>query len=426
MQPFQRRQVHAWPLFVSFTAGVLVLTSCASPGPPRPPSLGIPSPVSDLTATRSGNVVLLRFSVPNRTTDGQPQRASTLTGTLCRQLGSGGVCLPIDTRETRAPLLVPSASPAPSMTWTDELPADLLSGAPRAIAYRVEIRNPSGHSAGPSDSVYAAAGAAPLPVANLRAEGMRLGVKLGWTPAPDAGEILLQRTDLEAAAAATQSAGDQDAEMPTPSRGRREKTIGRTRKALRRSSTTPGLVLLQAAPGNPSATETVDKEIVENKPYRYSATRRQIVQVGGRTLTLQSASSAEVTATWRDVYPPSSPLGLTALGYKAALPGKAYAEPGNGSGEPGRQQFAVDLVWQPVNDTRLSGYIVYRQTLDTAGRASGTRLRLTPEPVPTPGYHDATAQPGQRYRYSVAAIDPKGNESPAAETIADPAAPPVP
>ena len=68
-----------------------------------------------------------------------------------------------------------------------------------------------------------------------------------------------------------------------------------------------------------------------------------------------------------------------------------------------------------MNDPRLAGYGIYRQRLDARGAPSGPREALAPSPVTTPGFHDSTALASRSYRYSVTAIDPKGNVSAPAE-----------
>ena len=417
-----RRRAHARPILSFFSAAALGTLGCASPGPPKPPSLGLPRPVSDVTAVRSGDEVTLRFNLPALSTDGQPLRDANLNGSLCRQLGSAGKCVPVDTAQTRLPLPSPSHSTAP-VIWTDTLPATLLSGSPRPIAYRIELRNSSGRSGGPSDPIYAAAGAAPSPVAQLRADPMRLGIALHWTSLPGAGEVLLDRATPVPGTALSKTSAVQDKSL-SASGNRTQVRKGRHKKAAqpgprktRAEASVPGLVTLQAAPGDPSASYTVDATAAEGVPYTYSAFRRQIVQLGGRTLELRSASSEPVAVTWRDIYPPAVPQGLTALGYKVPASNRS-------TGAAEKTTFAVDLVWHPVNDARLAGYRVYRQTLNPSGTPVAARELLVASPVTTPGFHDSSASATGCYRYSVTAIDPKGNESAPAQTDVIAPAPP--
>src|SRR5215469_3025808 len=68
-------------------AAVLPLTAlavgCASPGPPRPPSLNLPEAVKDLTAERVGDAVRLQWTTPETTTDRLPVK-DVMTAEICR------------------------------------------------------------------------------------------------------------------------------------------------------------------------------------------------------------------------------------------------------------------------------------------------------------------------------------------------------
>lgn len=393
-------------------AGALgaVLAGCASPGPPRPPSLFLPRPVTDLEARRVGEAVELRFTVPTLSTDGQPLRARELHGILCRQDSRGAPCQPVDRQETAHPLPIPGYGPSAPVIWTDVLPIPLLHGAPRPIAYRVELLTPSGGSAGFSDSVYAAAGTAPPPVTSFRASGNRLGVELRWTPVPGGGEVLLRRTERPS----TKVADTPSPEVPVRSAAASEPEHSTHSSATKAASTAAkrepgpaaaGLVWLQAEPGSTSAAATLDNSIEPGVAYRYSALRRRTVQVGGHRLELDSQPSEPAEFTWRDTYSPPVPTELTALGYD--VPGAEGQQPG----------YAVDLIWLPVEDKQLAGYLVYRQELGRGDNVRGIRGRLTPQPIPSPGFHDSSAQPGKHYRYSVSAVAANGSESPAVETV---------
>lgn len=413
------------------SSGTLLLCGClvwgcASPGPPRPPSLFAPRPVTDLAATRLGDGVELRFTVSSLSTDGQPLRAHSLTGALCRQDAEGAPCRPVDAAQTVQPIPVPGPGGAPAVLWTDTLPPALQSGSPRPIVYRVELKTPTGRSAGFSDPVYTAAGTGPPPVGNFRGEGTRLGVALRWAPVAGVGEILLRRTGPEKGTSTSRTLqktppGGEVAPLAKAREHGRASHGGSHPVPPKRISADRGTVLLQAAPGAAAAAATIDNSIEPGVPYRYTAIRREQVQVGGRTLTLESRPSAEVAITWRDIYPPAAPSGLTALGYDLTAGG-----PQKSSG------YAVDLVWEPVEDGQLVGYLIYRQTLDAvqgaepvqgqtpAQPAAAAAVQLTPEPVATPGFHDATALLGRRYRYSVVAVGSNGQRSRAITAVVEP------
>ena len=179
------------PRLSSSQARHLSSTGCASPGPPHAPSLNLPQPVRNLTATRIGNTVELHFTAPANSTDKLPLRGPTLSGQLCRQLPHQP-CLPVSPR-TSVPL-TNSNDTHNLVTWTDTLPPSLTEGPPQLLTYRVEFFSPANRSAGPSNQAFTASGPAPAPVENFQAEGSRLGIILQWTPTP--GEVILRREDL--------------------------------------------------------------------------------------------------------------------------------------------------------------------------------------------------------------------------------------
>jgi len=346
----------------------LLAAGCASPGPPRPPSLYIPEPAQHIAASRTGSTVEVRFIVPVRTTDGLPIKASTLSGSLCRE-AERAACVAVGTK-MRVALKAQDGSPN-LVVWHDTLPENLASGPSRQLAYRVELYNESGHSGGLSDAAFVAAGAAPLTVEGLSAEGSRAGIVLRWKANPAAtGDVLLRREDLRP-------------DLPAEHHHKKDPV----------DDSEPGVVWLVAA----APDRTLDASALPDVPYRYTAVRRTDVQVGGRSLELRSAVSTPAEHTLREIYPPAVPTGLTAAGYRSAANGSQPA------------QFAVDLIWQPVNDAKLAGYNVYRQvTSDNIGMQPE---KLNKEPVLQPAYRDTTANPRYHYRYSISAVDAKGNES---------------
>jgi hypothetical protein len=355
-------------------AAALLLAGCANPGPPRAPSLFLPAPVlaNKIAASRSGNEVDVRFTVPARSTDKLPLRSQQLTGSLCRQLDTG----PCDTVSGKIAVDAKAPDGQPNVvTWRDTLPAGLAAGPARAINYRVEFFNATGVSGGKSDPAIAAAGQAPPTVEGLTAEGSRAGIVLRWKPEPASpAEVLIRREDIAAAA-------------NTPAD---------------RNHPQPGVAWLSAAAASNSS--VVDASALPNVAYRYTAERSTKVQIAGHELEIRSSQSAPVDFTLRQIYAPSAPTGLTAVGYAT-----------------GNSPFAVDLIWQPVNEPAVVGYNVYRQAIDMQGAQLGPQTRINTEKIALPGFHDASAVSGTRYRYEVTAIDAHGNESPAASTLLEPA-----
>lgn len=345
-----------------------LVVGCASPGPPRPPSLQLPQPVRDLSAARVGDSVELRFTLPQHTTDGLPIREAGAKVSVCRG-GEGQPCVAVPALQNVEMALDAKASAEQrAVTWHDELPTTVATGEPRLLVYRVELSNLEGKTAGWSDPAYAAAGNAPTRVSGLRAEETRAGVLLRWQPAPGSSdEVLLKR------------------ELVNPPAG-----------AKRQETEPVWLESHASADETREANETMDGSAEEDIPYRYAAVRRRVVQLGEHKVELRSALSNEVVITWRNAFPPAAPVGLSAA---------PFAE--NGA-------FAVDLVWEPVQEPGLKGYVVTRQA------EGGAVQTLTVEPVALPAFHDGSAVQGVRYRYGVRAVSAKGVEGAEATVVVGP------
>jgi hypothetical protein len=91
----------------------------------------------------------------------------------------------------------------------------------------------------------------------------------------------------------------------------------------------------------------------------------------------------------RDVFPPTSPQGLTGI-YAAG---------------------SVELLWTANSESDLAGYKVYR--LDHPAP-----LRLNQDLLRTPIFRDTHAEPGKTLTYYVTAVDLAGNESKPSEEVA--------
>jgi hypothetical protein len=344
-------------------ATALMLTSCASPGPPQAPSLNLPQPVRDLTATRIGNTVELHFTSPANSTDKLALRGS-LSGQLCRQLPHQP-CLPVSAR-----ISIPSPNSNDThnlVTWTDPLPPSLTTAPPQLLAYRVAFFSPANRSAGPSNQAFTASGPPVAPVDNLKATGSRQGTILHWAPSEFPGKIVLRREDLQS-------------KHPVQ--------------------------WLQTSDSNTNQALTLDTSARPETPYRYTAQRRTTLQLATHTMELRSDLPPPIDFTLRKIYPPPAPTDLNAAAYST------------------ESTFSVDLIWQPITETGLitplAGYNIYRETLNP----STPRTQLNASPIPQPAFHDTTASPNATYRYSVTAVDANANQSPATTTVLEPSATP--
>jgi len=343
-------------LLIVAAIGGLALAGCGMPGAPQPPSLQLPNRVEDLSAVRAGDQVALTWTMPTRTTD-KVALKGPIAARICRGQNSAAPCNVAATLEF---------APGADAAFTDALPSDLASGAPRPLTYFVELVNRKGRCAGLSNGAGILAGQAPAPITGLTAEVRRDGVVLQWAPAPPDSPptaVRLLRTLLTPLA----------------------KTAGQDALSAPREPAQRNLLVADGASGR-----ALDSDIHFGESYEYRAQRVVRIAENGQTLELASQVSAPIRVDAPDIFPPAVPQGLAAV-----------ATAGENGNPP-----AIDLSWQPVTDANLAGYIVYRR------ENSGDWQRISPaQPVDGPGFHDANVQPGHTYEYAVSAIGQNGRES---------------
>jgi hypothetical protein len=378
---------------IAFAAG------CASPGPPRAPSLNLPEVVKNVTVERVGDVVHLHWTTPEMTTDRIGVKGA-MTAEICRiTVTAPAPKTPVCTVITRVPV-----QPGPTHA-ADELPPALTADPPALLAYRIQIFNIHGHSAGLSPEAFAAAGAAPPPVEQLRAIPTPEGAMLQWQQKSTSTTVELYRLPVgpdgvvieppQRKAATRSSSKTTIKTTPKKSPASQSKPAPVSApKPLQMTATAPIEVKLRTPiqPADPGG--TIDHTALMGETYQYTAQRVRSVSLGGHTLELRSPVSSPVTVAMRDTFPPHAPSGLE------AVPGGATAA-----------DRSIDLSWTPDIDADLAGYFVYRQEVDPKGVVPGTVTRLNTIPVVGPAYRDQTALPGRRYAYRVTAVDTAGNES---------------
>jgi hypothetical protein len=392
----RRPGLRRWPTGCA-TLSLALAIGCASPGPLRPPTLNLPELAKELTAVRTGDQVELHWTTPAKTTD-KLNIKGPLTAEICRisaPASSAASSQPPCTPVTRLPVQ-PGLSRA-----AESLPSALTLDPPVLLAYRVQIFNASQRSAGLSAPVFAAAGAAPPPVAGLRATPIRSGAMLEWTPQPTTAPVELDRlidgaSVPQAASSKTSSRPSTKLKTKSTSKPATSSATPSTLKAKQPFQPSPPPVEArlrtprqQADPGG-----TIDRTAEVGVTYRYTAQRVRSLALEGHALEIRSLISPVVTILVRDTFPPQVPTGL------AAVPGGATAAEGS-----------IDLSWEPNTESDLAGYLVDRQEVSSSGVLTGTPTRLTPTPILAPAYRDQTAVPNQRYAYRVSAIDTVGNES---------------
>jgi hypothetical protein len=369
----------------------MTIVACANPGPPRPPTLQLPALVEDLSAERVGDRVLLRWTTPSQTTDKLDVKGS-LTAEICR------VSAPNAKKSPAACAMVKRVptGPGPSSTW-DDLPQPLLTDPAALLTYRVEIFNTTGRSAGKSTiAAYAAAGAAPPPVASPTASASETGAIVRWKTEANDGHFVvdLLRKDLSTPAGPAQK----------PSRSTRASHREKSSQLGKSETAESNEIHLRAAPVSAQTSQngfsgTVDTTATMGSTYSYTAQQVRSVSIDGHALEIRSQPATPVTAVMRDTFPPAPPTGL------ATTPGLTDSASGASAAT------YIDLSWEPNPESDLAGYFVYRQLVRPNGNLQGPLAKLTPLPVAAPAYRDVAVAPGQRYSYSVTAVDASGNES---------------
>ena len=365
----------------------LMLAACATMGPPKPPSLELPKPPSDLRATRKGARVTLTWTAPAVTTDRQTVRSLGPTR-ICR--GLEPVLTECGTPAGEVPAPQPAATKPPAgkkraPTYADMLAPDLQSNPSLFVTYAVEVLNQDGHSAGLSNQVQVPAVAALPPFSNFAAEVTAQGVRLSWAlpsasqEAPNVRSLFRIYRRQEGSAAENKIA-DLDLQhcpgiAPTPAPD--------TPQAAEQAT-------------EPCPASYLDQTFDWEKTYFYRGTAILVIAEPGKpAFEVEGDDTPEVRVFADDVFPPAVPSGLQAV-----------------FSGPGQQPF-IDLIWAPVADVDLDGYNVYRHEEGAAP------VKVNAQLVKTPAWRDANVVSGKNYFYSVSAVDVRGNESARSEEASE-------
>jgi hypothetical protein len=311
-----RRTNHpGWLCLIIAVAGLI---SCGVPGIPKPPSLNLPRPVTDLRAVRKGDRVYLAWTAPTETTDNLPLRQATSV-VVCRSPGkmwpgcAGGV-LPVS-----QPL-----TPAQSKSaFIDVIPASQLGSDPNSqILYAVSILNQNSRDAGISNVVSVPAVVAPAAPLDFEAQVAAEGVVVSWNEPPATGGMHFYRV-------------------------------------YRRAEGTTADVVAGEAPWG--SLRLVDHNFEWEKTYWYRATVVTVIHVEGKPdRAFESADTAPVKVFAHDVFPPAVPSGVQAV-----------------FSGVGQQPF-IDLTWTPDTDADLAGYNVYRREGDGEARKINATVVTAP------------------------------------------------
>ncbi|HMK31017.1 MAG TPA: fibronectin type III domain-containing protein [Terriglobales bacterium] len=347
---------------------VLILTACGTPGAPQPPSLALPRPVGDLTATRSGNKVLLSWTPPRQTTDRENIKSAGPT-LICRGVNDFPMINCPEQIDSQPTQLVrwKETGLVPKVIVTDVLKEDLIRKYPTGFAsYALRDQNSHGRDAGLSNQVRVPLAPALAPPGDLKAKVTADGILLDWSPVqPGPGIPGIQYFY-------------RIFRWAEPGKGRNLE------------------VIVGEAPLGGESGSYVDHSAEWEQRYTYKVNVVTTVSSPGQpAVEVQGDESPPVSVLVRDIFPPAVPSGLQAV-----------------FSGVGQRPF-VDLTWAPDLESDLAGYNVYRH------EAGGGPVKMNSELVKAPAYRDRDVLAGHTYVYSVSAVDVRGNESEKSEEASE-------
>jgi hypothetical protein len=361
-----------------FLLSIFLLTAgCGAPGEPQPPTPPVPQSITDLAAKQAGDGVLLTFTMPGKSTLGEALQQVPAFEVLRGTLRADGTPDPKSFRvaDTVPGALVARYSQRGQVQFIDPVSAadpQLRSGQP--FVYRVRTLFSAKHPSPDSKDLVLRLYPVAERISSLDANVTEQGIDLKWPAAThtSAGEPLsgvkeyhVYRGELDPATASVASSDPLQAKWKSP--------------------------LLQL--GATTTTDYRDSGFDYGKTYAYLV--RSVI--GSPAGPLESSDSPLTIVTPKDTFPPAAPQGLVAVVQLGATP----------------DSVAVELSWSINVEPDLAGYRVYRS------QQEGTRgVLLTPEFLPSPAYRDNSVQSGQRYWYTVTAVDRSGNESAPSPAVA--------
>jgi hypothetical protein len=368
-----------------------VASGCAAPGPPSPPRTGIPRAVTGLTAQQEGAAVVLNFTLPTKSVTGDsldaPPDVDLYRAPAPPQGGKPQFQLVV----TVPGAAVESYVIAGKVQISDTLDAATLSRGANLV-YSVRTRTSKKHASADSNLALVQLLLAPQAPTDFRAQVTESAILLTWT-AP--------ATDLSGAPISSESAlayhiYRAELELPAPNASEPDSPQQPRDLSRQKFKVPPALI------GSPTIPEFRDDHFTFGASYIYTV-RAVLSRPGNQgaqpmqTRSVESADSAPLFLTPKDIFPPTAPTGLVA----------AITQ------ETNLQPPYVELSWEANSEADLAGYSVYRS------EDSGTQgKRITSELLLSPVFRDTTVAAGRRYFYRVTAVDQAGNESSPSAAIA--------
>ncbi len=338
----------------------LLLAGCAAQGPPQPPRLEKPEPITDLAGAQIGRGIEISFTLPRLATDGE-RLTKPLEIEIFRSVIPPGQTTP--------------DKPPSSTPWVTLGPEDLArqTRGDKIVLTKQFSDQEFRQWSGATLDFWARGvtrGLRHRPIASELSNRTETGL-LDVSGPVERVEIIPQEKALELRWSAP-PAGE-------PQHGAGILSGYRIYKSSSAASNSLQLI------AETSATTYVDRNFEFNHTYRYKV--RAVFR--DKAHIAETADSQVAQITPRDIFPPQAPRGLSGI-YTGT---------------------AVELIWTANSEADLGGYNVYRR------EAGGSSTRLNRELIQTPVYRDGQAQPGRGYFYRVTAVDLSNNQSqPSAET----------
>jgi len=355
----------------------LFAAGCGAPGEPQPPTPPIPQGVNDLTAKQAGDGVLLTFTMPGKSTLGDRLQQVPTFEVFRGSLRPDGMPDPKSFRvvDTVPGALVARYSQRGQVQFIDPVaPTDPQLRSGQLFVYRVHTLFSAKHPSPDSKDITLQLYPVAERLTALDSTVTEQGIELKWAapshtstgePLPSVQEYHVYRGELDSTTAGVAANDPQQAKWNSP--------------------------LLQL--GATTTTDYRDSGFDYGKTYGYLV-RSVIASPAG---PLESSDSPLAIVVPKDTFPPAAPQGLVAAVQPGAVP----------------DAVVVELSWSINVESDLAGYRVYR-----TGQEGERSALLTPELLPSPAYRDNSAKSGQRYWYTVTAVDRAGNESASSVAVA--------
>ena len=374
----------------------LVAVACGKRGDPHPPVPVIPKATGDLVVAQRGAKVILSWSFPSETTAGQklgairrivlyryteelpvpqPPRDATsiLPGdvdpTIPAAISLFAKVPPIGRNQfvrlrqridSIESVDLPSATAGAKLVYEDSPPFHSADGRPVRLDYAVVTEGTSARSE-LSNIASIVPIDVPAPPDGLTAAAKPEGIVLTW-----------------------------NAPAKTVTGKEKPRVVGYNVYRTAPNQTIDELAVpINGAP----IAKTTYTDMPAYGPHQYVVTA---IAMTGKP-PVESDPSAPATGQFKDLQPPPTPTGLTAL----------------------VETNAVRLVWDPVEAPDLLGYTIWRTEgvgVEGAIKPGGRVPLVFDHPLTVTNYTDTTVKPGIAYSYEVDAVDKSGNHSKPAKT----------